>query len=202
MNPSSIRQWVVNVDRPSQFIVEQTSDGGFNVRRWDNWYDFPGSYWRQDNERKSNIDRGEPDQGKYLLHMTVGHHGVLSLTPVFLLSLLGILPLCVVRRYGFRFLGLATLALTVVVFAFYMTRETIDRNYGGMTSGLRWVFWLYPFWLIWMIPPLEWASRRLFLILLCILLLAISVASACNAIDNPWVHPWLYEWMAARGYEV
>ncbi len=202
MIPSSNRQWVVNIDRPSQFIVEQTSEDGFNVRRWDNWYDFPGSYWRQDNERKSNIDRGESDQWKYLLHSTVGHHGALSLTPIFLLSLLGVLPLCFVRRNGFRFLGLATLALTVVVFAFYMTREEMDRNYGGMTSGLRWVFWLYPLWLIWMIPTLEWASRRFVLMLMCLILLAISVASACYAIDNPWVHPWLYEWMAARGYEV
>jgi hypothetical protein len=71
-----------------------------------------------------------------------------------------------------------------------------------MTSGLRWAFWLYPFWLIWMLPPLEWVSRRSVLTLLCIVLLAISVASACYAIDNPWVHPWLYELLASRGYEV
>jgi hypothetical protein len=204
MIPSSSPQWIIETNgyRLRQFVVERgTNESAFIVRELDNWYDYPGSYWRTDNLRKSKIDEGEPDKAKYLVHMTVGHHGVLSLTPIFLLSLLGIFPLCFNSRYGIKFLSLATLGLTVVVFAFYVMREH-ERNYGGMTSGLRWMFWLYPIWLIWMIPPLELASRRKILWLFAILLLAFSVASAQYSAANPWVHPWLYEWMLANGYVV
>ncbi len=203
MSSSKSPQWVVNEDRPGQLAIERDErDGEFKVRLWDNWYEYPGSYWRSDNSRKSDVDKGESDQAKYLVHMTVGHHGVLSLTPIFLLSLLGVLPLCFQSRYGVKFLSLATLALTVVVFVFYLTRTELDRNYGGMTSGLRWMFWLYPFWLIWMIPALEVASRRRLFWFLAVVLLAISVASAHYSTANPWVHPWLYEWMLANGYVV
>jgi hypothetical protein len=196
------RQWVVNSDRPDQFLIEEVAPKHFSIRSWRNWYDFPGSYWRYDNQRKSPIDRGEPDQVKYLLHMVVGHHGVLSLTPIFVLSVLGVIPICFNGRYRFRFIGLMTLALTVVVFAFYVRLDGADRNYGGMTSGLRWMFWLYPFWLVWMVPVLEWSSRRTILLLVCVLLLAASVASAAYSFENPWVHPWLYEVLKNRGIPV
>jgi hypothetical protein len=127
---------------------------------------------------------------------------VLSLTPVFVLSLLGVVPLCLTRRYGFRFLALATAGLTVVVFAFYLTRPIIDRNYGGMTCGPRWFFWLYPAWLIWMIPALERAGTRWWGVAIGLLLLIVSTASSLDAWENPWVQPWLYDWMSARGWNV
>ena len=44
-----------------------------------------------------------------------------------------------------------TLVVSVVVFAFYLTR-TQSYNYGGFTSGPRWLFWLIPLWLL-AIPP-------------------------------------------------
>src|SRR5690606_7312868 len=59
----------------------------------DNWYDYEytvggktrESYWRN----RQGIDRGEPSKGVYALHALVGHHGVFSLTPVWLLSFAG-----------------------------------------------------------------------------------------------------------------
>ena len=35
--------------------------------------------------------------------------------------------------------------------AFY-TWNPKARNYGGSTQGLRWLFWLIPFWLV-VLPP-------------------------------------------------
>ena len=40
-----------------------------------------------------------------------------------------------------------TAVLTVVLLAFY-TWNPKARNYGGSAQGLRWVFWLIPFWLL------------------------------------------------------
>lgn len=192
-------QWVVDEGQADQLIIVQVGSGddpsgdSFQVRLWDNWYDYPGSYWRSDNSRKSIVDHGEPNPWKYLWHMTIGHHGVLSLSPVFLLSAIGVFQLCATKRYRVQFLSFASLALTIVVFAFYVTRPEMDRNYGGMTSGLRWVFWLYPIWFLWMIPALEFASRHRVFWFLSVLLLAVSVASAQYSAENPWVHPWLYQ---------
>ena len=44
-----------------------------------------------------------------------------------------------------------TLVVSAVVFVFYLTR-TQSYNYGGNTSGPRWLFWLIPLWLL-AIPP-------------------------------------------------
>ena len=51
----------------------------------DNWYDYPGSYW----SNRQGIDQGEKSPAVYSLHVLVGHHGIFSLTPIWLLSLLG-----------------------------------------------------------------------------------------------------------------
>jgi hypothetical protein len=59
----------------------------------DNWYEYTftvngrerQSYWLD----PQGIDRGEPSEATYALHVLVGHHGIFSLTPVWLLSMLG-----------------------------------------------------------------------------------------------------------------
>ena len=85
------------------------------------------------------------------------------------------------------------LLLSVVVIAFYLRRPTVDCNYGGVTSGLRWVFWLIPFWLITMLPVVDWLAKFNTGKFACYLLLAISILSAAYSAENPWVNPWLYE---------
>ena len=50
-----------------------------------------------------------------------------------------------------------TLVLTVPVLAFY-TWNPKARNYGGSTQGLRWLFWLIPFWLL-LLPRGSSAAR-------------------------------------------
>jgi hypothetical protein len=83
--------------------------------------------------------------------MTFGHHGIFSLTPVYLLAMIGGMLLVVRDRRQLRWIALAALALTVIVVLFYMSRPMHQRNYGGMTCGLRWTFWLIPLWLM-MLP--------------------------------------------------
>ena len=92
--------------------------------------------------------------GVYLFHMTLGHHGVFSLTPIFLFSLFGAVRE-IVGRGKLSVVAWLTILLTVAMLAFY-TWNPKARNYGGSTQGLRWLFWLIPFWLV----SLPSGSRR------------------------------------------
>jgi hypothetical protein len=95
-----------------------------------------------------------------------------------------------------RLLALLTAYLTVVVVGFYLV---ISKNYGGNTSGPRWLFWLTPFWLLTMIPVVDRLSVRRGGRILALALLAVSVASVTFPAWNPWRQPWLYQWLDSQG---
>ena len=52
--------------------------------------------------------------------------------------------------------GAMTTAVSLVVFLFYVWRT---NNYGGFTSGPRWLFWLIPLWLLGTLPAADWIGR-------------------------------------------
>jgi hypothetical protein len=167
----------------------------------DNWYRY--SYQRNGVERRSywespqGIDRGEPSRAVYALHSLIGHHGIFSLTPVWLLSVVG-LALWLRRSADPRHRELALLiaAVSVVCLVFYLgVVGQRDRNYGGMTSGLRWTFWLVPMWLVAMLPAADLAARRRWSRGVALVLLALSVLSVSYPTWNPWIQPWLYNFM-------
>ena len=89
----------------------------------------------------------------------------------------------------------------IVVYTFYLMQPPIHRNYGGMTSGLRWMFWFAPLWLVataaggrlvcpGALAALAWRS--------CCL--GLSVLSASYPTWNPWTHPWILNFMLDRGW--
>lgn len=167
----------------------------------DNWYRYSyelegrtiESYWLD----PQGVDRGEPSKAAYAFHVLLGHHGVFSLTPVWLLAMAG---LAMWLRRGELFNRAAAagiLLMTVVCLAFYLTRPLADRNYGGMTSGFRWMFWFSPLWLWGLLPAADWASRTRRRRGLALGLLAISALSASYPTWNPWIAPWLEAWYAA-----
>lgn len=173
----------------------------------DNWYDYVyqrgdrvlDSYWNN----RVGIDLGEPSRATYLFQSTVGHHGVFSLTPVWVLSMVG-LGLWI-RQSDNRRLREAAIfiaGLSLLVFVFYMLRDQVDRNYGGMTCGLRWMFWFAPMWLAAMLPAADWASKNRWLRGIAILLLGLSAVSVAYPTWNPWSHPWIYHWMHSLGIPV
>jgi hypothetical protein len=82
--------------------------------------------------------------------------------------------------------------VSIVCIVFYVLLPIEERNYGGMTSGFRWVFWLAPLWLLALLPMADQLSRWLSGRLFGYLLLALSVLSAAYAVWNPWVQPWLW----------
>ncbi len=158
----------------------------------DNWYDYPGSHWIH----PAGVDHGEASVARYAFHVLVGHHGIFSLTPLWLMSVCG--TLLWLRRGGppLRLLAAGVAAVSLVCVAFYLFRPMVDRNYGGMNTGFRWVFWLAPLWLAVMLPSADAVSGRRPLRVLALLLLAASVVSAHYASWNPWSNPWIVDFMA------
>lgn len=196
--PKELTRWVVRDPvLTTQFAIVTQDQSTFEILAWNNWYDYPGSYWLSSNDKKSEVDRGQDSFELYLFHMLFGHHGIFSLTPIWLLSLAGMLALMFGAKLGggfqMRWLGLMGIALSIIVIAFYATRPVIDRNYGGVSCMLRWLMWLTPIWLVSMLPIVDWLAKSKTGKAFCYGLLFVSTLSAFYPLNNPWVHPWLYE---------
>ncbi|MDC0574990.1 hypothetical protein OAO39_03560 [Pirellulaceae bacterium] len=166
----------------------------FEIRAWDNWYDYEvngiPSYWLPGSAR--GVDLGEPSRLQYFIHMTVGHHGVFSLTPIWIFSLLGVAVAWRDPEPIWRQLAYVLLTLTIVLLVFYTMRPLADRNYGGVASGFRWFFWLTPLFLLMLIPAWKIIRKSMLLISLWGIFLLISIYSGLNAFLNPWQHPWYF----------
>ena len=151
-------------------------------------YTYEGSYWNTPLEFDWFNDHPEPTW-VYLFHMTLGHHGVFSLTPVFLFSIFASIRNSFGRGRPLRGVSALTLALTVVMIGFY-TWNPKARNYGGTAQGLRWLFWLIPFWLVVLPTGLAGGQNRKLVRWLAIVALVISGLTVGYALRNPWSNPW------------
>jgi hypothetical protein len=153
------------------------------------------SYWLN----PAGLDANVESPLVYLLHCTFGHHGIFSLSPVFLLALAAWLAPGISRRSPLRGWVWLSAGLTVIVVGFYLTR-TQNYNYGGNTAGLRWIFWLIPLWLVAGIPALDACAGQRPLEILSAGLLAVTTFSSWYPIDNPWQNPWLFRVMERWGW--
>jgi hypothetical protein len=152
------------------------------------------SYW----SNPQGIDVGEKSPAVYAFHALIGHHGIFSLTPIWLLSAVGLAMM--LTRKSQRDLALVIAAVSIVCVTFYLfPPKVIDRNYGGMTSGFRWAFWLAPLWLVAMLPALDWLSTRKLGRGLTLALLAISALSVAYP-WQPWKHPWIADFLLHLGW--
>jgi hypothetical protein len=205
------------------------SSGVWTIHAWDDWYDYPKSYWLPEN--KKGVDRGEPDRWKYLLHFTVGHHGIFSLTPVWIWAIVGagvwiargnralgeladtmtaasspVTSMPAWRRWllSDSALAAAIVSVSIACMIFYASRDVVDRNYAGVCSGFRWLFWLVPGWLWLSIPAVQWSVRVRGLHAVLLFAIAVSVLSATIPWSNPWTHPWPYRllmWWSPQDYQ-
>jgi hypothetical protein len=150
------------------------------------------SYWTSPRD----LDANSEPLAVYLFHCVLGHHGLLSLTPVLLLSILGSFPRWK-RGDTLPPFIIAGGTMTLVTLAFYLSR-TENYNYGGNSVALRWMLWLSPFWWLAMVPALEHAGRRRWAI--AGLLLLISIVSVQWSLHRPWRPSWLYERLEAAGW--
>jgi hypothetical protein len=155
------------------------------------WYEFEGSHWskRHQTPRPEGIDFIDEPKPVYAFNFLVGHHGLFSLTPVWVLAVFGmILPLRVTA--GASLLHRLTPLVLAVVLGFYIWRT---NNYGGWSSGPRWLFWLTPLLLLALIPAADKLSASRVSRGVGYLCLGASAFSAAFPWNNPWRHPWLYQ---------
>jgi len=192
-------------DETSQYRFALVTAGDqIRIHQWDDWYDYPNSYWYPD--RKQGVDRGERSRLAYLFHTTFGHHGIFSLTPMWLLLPIGAFAIWrgaaedkrLPWQDGRTRIMLAIVAATLVCFAFYIARPLEDRNYGGVNCGFRWMFWFTPLW-CWMVAQGIERFRAPWVKAFVILALMVSIYSANAAWHNPWTAPWLTAWFPSSG---
>ncbi len=171
----------------------------------ENWYQYTytidgveiESYWAN----RQGIDRGEPSKWVYAWHSLLGHHGVFSLTPVWLLTVAGLVMWWRSPNTSERQLAAGIAGVSIICLVFYLgLRPLEDRNYGGMTSGFRWMFWFAPLWLWGMLPAVDALGVSRGGRFCCRLLLLVSVLSASFPTWNPWTQPWIYQAMEAAGW--
>jgi hypothetical protein len=188
----------------TNWIAHRTLEPAYLHRAGD-WYDYTyqrngkqvESYWRQ----PVGVDRGEPSNSDYLVNVLVGHHGVFSLTPIWFFSAAGMVVwMWRGRDPRLRWLAAAVAAVSLACLAFYSGQPLINRNYGGVASGLRWIFWLAPLWLLTMLPAVDALATRRWTRGLALVLLALSVFSASYPTWNPWTHPWLMIYLQYLGW--
>ncbi len=162
------------------------------------WYEYEGSHWAKRHliPKADGIDFADDPKPTYAFHFLFGHHGLFSLTPVWLLAVVGLfLPGNdggtgrAVRRW--------TLAVLAVVVAFYIWKT---NNYGGWTSGPRWLFWLTPLFLLGLLPTADALAGSRMGRAFALLLFAAGVFAAVYPWVNPWRHPWIYHWGEYMGW--
>lgn len=168
-----------------------------DVRKWGNWYHYPGSYWMTE---RQGVDRGEASPVVYAIHVLVGHHGIFSLTPLWMLTVVGCVMMVRGTQPSWRVFGVLVILLTAVCLVFYLSRPMLDRNYGGVSCGFRWMIWFTPLWLIGAVPALNALLRTRWGVGVALVLLMVGVFSASYAADNPWSHPWLFDLGTAAGW--
>lgn len=153
------------------------------------------SYWHTPHGMDQSLD----SPLTYFFHCVFGHHGIFSLSPIFLLAIVPAFRVSWLNGSRLRPAIVLGGALSIAVLGFYFTR-TSNYNYGGNTFGLRWMIWLTPFWVLAMVPTLErFAARRTGLVI-SLMLLGVSVYSAESASRNPWSSSWLFQQMEQAGW--
>ena len=196
-----VDRWVARSTNNFQYAIiksQRKGGDGWAIHHWDDWYDYPKSYWR-DGKRKG-VDLGEPSRLVYLANMTIGHHGIFSISPIWCLLPFGMLVRWMHGPIDFRRFVWAVALASAVCFLFYLMRPEIDRNYGGVSSCFRWMLWFAPLWLVVIAPGVDEISESVKGRVVLLALLGASVFSMAISLNTPWQSPWIYRFWSFLGW--
>jgi hypothetical protein len=152
-------------------------------------YKYSGSYWNA----PTGIDALDEPRLTYLWNILLGHHGLLSMTPVLGIALVALVTQLVRRgRYVAEALVIGSALCMLICFYTVST-----KNYGGLCAGFRWFIPIVP---MLMVFAAQWLShvrcRAGFAIFL--LLMLVGQFHAYAALPHPWeVSSW-DRWLASR----
>ncbi|MGB7344832.1 MAG: hypothetical protein WBD20_11495 [Pirellulaceae bacterium] len=179
-------------------LIKNDSTGEWTLNHWDDWYDYPSSYWNDGNRK--GVDLGEPSRLVYLFNMTIGHHGIFSITPLWFLVPFGLFYGLKHGPFDHRRLVGAIAIASGVCLVFYLMRPEIDRNYGGVSSCFRWMLWFAPLWLLVSGPFVEQVATKQRDRNVLSALLAFSIFSVSIALTSPWQPPWIQQFWSFLGW--
>jgi hypothetical protein len=140
-------------------------------------YHYAGSYWNA----PGGMDALDEPKAVYLVNMLVGHHGVLTMTPLLVVALWSLaksLRQGAERAAEARAVGGALIALV----GFY---AITTKNYGGDCVGFRWLIVVMPLLLIFVADWLREMRGRLATLTFA-LFFAVSEYHAIDALRGPW----------------
>ena len=169
------------------------------------WYNYEGSHWsRLGTPGQKGLDFANDPKWVYAFNLALGHHGWFSLTPVWFLAVGSLVGLAwagrrdafgVLKRkpvderlWSLPLFSAMTVVVSLVLFGFFVVQT---NNYGGGTSGPRWLFWLTPLWLVGLLPAADRIGRTKWGQRAACTLLAASVLSVFFPSISPWRHPWI-----------
>ncbi len=150
---------------------------------------YEGSYWNTPLEMDWFDKHPEP-KWLYLFHMTFGHRGMFSLTPIFLLAIVPMLRSMFGKERRMKIIAWLTFVLSVGLVVFYTFKT---NNYGGSSQGLRWLFWIFPFWLIFVPQGFESGQHNRAMRWVGLTCLALSIFTVGYGMRTPWSHPWILD---------
>lgn len=151
---------------------------------------FPGSYWYT----PQGIDALDEPKWVYLWHMTFGHHGLFTMTPLLGFGFVGLVQ--VLRERANPLWRDAWIALVgfAVLFAFYFVRT---KNYGGVCVGFRWMISAMPLVLLFVANTSERYQHRRWYWPLFGISLMISAYFMMHAMDSPFRRSAFDRWIGA-----
>jgi len=176
------------------FLTTWFSTGSFvpNYVRFNSpLYFYEGSYWT----KPSGIDAANDPKWFYFFNLTLGHHGLFSLTPIFLVSFYGFF-----RNNEWRGIYRLGFFLVIGLLLLYLVKS---NNYGGWCHGPRWFMWVIPFFLISLGPAVQAIVTRRRLLCCLYLCLGLSVFCAISAMVSsrgPWGISWIQKLMHSFGW--
>ena len=148
-------------------------------------YQYPGSYWL----KPGGIDAANEPKPIYFFHMILGHHGVLSMTPVLVLACWGLYRS--IRRLAVRLAEALVVAAPLIMVTAWIGIFT--KNYGGVCVGLRWLLFAIPLLFVFTAVWLEEKSSKIAACLL-VALIIVGFLNLWDALNGPWSESDWHQW--------
>lgn len=151
-------------------------------------YTYPGSYWNA----PVGIDALDEPRLTYLFNILLGHHGMLSMTPVIIFALWAIVR-AVAKRSAYRAEALTIGGAFLAMVLFY---TLTTKNYGGVCVGFR---WLMPITAIVLTFVPVWLSQKRSQLAFAVFVVCALVGqyNAFDGLHDPWMRSQWDRWLSS-----